>query len=309
MGGDTYSLCSSSTGRHFLIPTFRLLRKPEWRGGCWRSKPFSARVLQALGKCEFQDHVLQLETVRNPKFVRVRDKSHRRPERRVEAGRQPPAILRFSVRRDDEGHVDEPCPSRDAGEVRHPEPVRRWDTELAVAVIERAWRRPVADGSADRLAADHAGQPIARTCISQNLEAGTTDSQLITNTSLGGGIIVARNALSYPDGLLQWQVCSTFGFEVREGRFRIAQSNLERFSERGAGWDGIGRYTGNGWKKAEAVFAASAMKVAGCVPNGPSKAAWSRRRSAQPLTTNLRQPLTTNLRLTAPPRRAEASLS
>lgn len=66
----------------------------------------------------------------------------------------------------------------------------------------------------------------ASTCISQHLAAGTTDSQLIISSDLDRGVIVARNALSYPDGLLQWRVRSTFTFEARDGRFRIEQTNL-----------------------------------------------------------------------------------
>ena len=59
---------------------------------------------------------------------------------------------------DDEGDVDEPCPGRDIGEVRHPKPVRRWREELAVDVIARARCRLVADGRTHRLAPDHACQ-------------------------------------------------------------------------------------------------------------------------------------------------------
>ncbi|MEA3061222.1 MAG: hypothetical protein QOJ94_1003 [Sphingomonadales bacterium] len=111
----------------------------------------------------------------------------------------------------------------------------------------------------------------ASTCISQHLSPGTTDSQLIISTDLDSGVIVARNALSYPDGLLQWRVRSTFTFEAREGRFRIEQTHLERFNNR---WDGIGKWTGSGWKKAEAAFKASADAVAQCVIAGPKRADW-----------------------------------
>jgi len=111
----------------------------------------------------------------------------------------------------------------------------------------------------------------ASTCISQHLSSGTTDSQLIISSDLGNGVIVARNAVSYPDGLLQWRVRSTFTFEARDGRFRIEQANLERFNNR---WDGIGKWTGSGWKKAEAAFKASADAVAQCVIAGPKRADW-----------------------------------
>ena len=111
----------------------------------------------------------------------------------------------------------------------------------------------------------------AQTCISQLLRPGTTDAQLIINSDLDGGLIVARNAISYPDGLMQWQVRSTFTFEAREGRFRILQTNLERFNN---SWAGIGKWTGSGWKKAEQAYGVSATKVADCVRAGPSKESW-----------------------------------
>ena len=81
----------------------------------------------------------------------------------------PPADDPPSIGIDDEGDVDEPRPGRDRGEVRHPEPVRRWRVELAVDVIERARRCLVADGRAYWLAPDHpcqthlAHQPSDRT--------------------------------------------------------------------------------------------------------------------------------------------------
>lgn len=111
----------------------------------------------------------------------------------------------------------------------------------------------------------------AQTCISQNLAPGTTDSQLIINADLDGGTIVARNAISYPDGLMQWQIRSTFTLEARDGRFRIEQTNLERFNDR---WGPIGKWFGSGWKKAEAAFAGPAKAVADCIIAGPKKGDW-----------------------------------
>lgn len=111
----------------------------------------------------------------------------------------------------------------------------------------------------------------ANTCISQNLAPGTTDSQLIITSDLDGGVVVARSAMTYPDGLLQWQVRSTFTLEAREGRFRIVQTNLERFNRV---WGPIGKWTGSGWKKAEEAFTSSAAKVAQCVVQGSANAVW-----------------------------------
>ena len=115
----------------------------------------------------------------------------------------------------------------------------------------------------------------ANICISQHLAPGTTDSALIISNDLDGGIIVARSALKYPDGLMNWQVRSTFTFEAREGRFRIAQTNLERFNDMVGGWGRIGKWSGSGWKRAEAAFAASAAAVAQCIISAPtSKDDW-----------------------------------
>lgn len=112
----------------------------------------------------------------------------------------------------------------------------------------------------------------ASTCISQHLAPGTTDSQLIITSDLDGGIVVARSAIKYPDGLLNWEVRSTFTFEARDGRFRITQTNLERLNRT---WGPIGKWSGSSWKKAEAAFAASAEAVAQCVIVGPSgKDSW-----------------------------------
>lgn len=108
----------------------------------------------------------------------------------------------------------------------------------------------------------------ANTCISQHLAPGSTDSQLIVSSDLDGGVLVARNAINYRDGLVQWQVRSTFTFEAREGRFRIIQTNLERFNRV---WGPIGKWSGSGWKKAEDAFSGSATAVAQCVLNGPAK--------------------------------------
>ncbi|MEL7755453.1 hypothetical protein AAG601_06630 [Citromicrobium bathyomarinum] len=102
----------------------------------------------------------------------------------------------------------------------------------------------------------------ANTCISQHLAPGTTDAQLIVSSDLENGVIVARNAVQYPDGLSQWQIRSTFTFEAREGRFRIVQTNLERFNRT---WGPIGKWSGSGWKKAEQAFMGPANEVARCV--------------------------------------------
>ena len=72
----------------------------------------------------------------------------------VRRARHPPADDPPGVGVDDEGDVDEAGPGRDIGEVGDPEHIRPWRLELAVDVIQRAWRGLVADRGSDRFAAD-----------------------------------------------------------------------------------------------------------------------------------------------------------
>lgn len=117
----------------------------------------------------------------------------------------------------------------------------------------------------------------ASTCISQHLAPGTTDSQLIVSSDLDGGVVVARNALEY-GSLPRWQIRSNFTFEARDGRFRIAQTKLERFNTSVltgvSSWLPIGKWTGSGWKKVEEQFTSSAQAVAQCVLANHSKDDW-----------------------------------
>lgn len=113
----------------------------------------------------------------------------------------------------------------------------------------------------------------ANTCISQHLAPGTTDSQLIISSDLEGGVVVARNALEYGN-FPRWKIRGILTFEARDGRFRIKQTNLERFNDMGGGWGPIGKWTGSQWKKAEDAFIASAMTVAQCVVSGSKKEEW-----------------------------------
>ena len=55
----------------------------------------------------------------------------------------------------------------------------------------------------------------------------------------------------------------------------LAQTNLERFYDMNSiGWGGIGKWTGSGWKKAEAAFQLSATAVAACVMKSPKSDDW-----------------------------------
>lgn len=114
----------------------------------------------------------------------------------------------------------------------------------------------------------------ANTCISQHLTTGTADDPLIVSSDLDGGIIVARNSLEY-GSLPRWKIRSRFTFEAREGRFRIEQSNLERFNMNMftgvESWGAIGKWSGSRWKEVTARFEQSATAVAQCVISAPGK--------------------------------------
>jgi hypothetical protein len=116
----------------------------------------------------------------------------------------------------------------------------------------------------------------AQQCIAQHLAAGTVDAPVILTSDLEAGTVVARNAMEY-GSFPRWKIRSTFTFEAKESRFRITQTNLERFNDAafgGAGWYGIGKWWGSDWKKAEKVFAESATAVANCVMAADKKEDW-----------------------------------
>lgn len=114
----------------------------------------------------------------------------------------------------------------------------------------------------------------ANTCISQNLTRGSTDDPLIISSDLDGGVIVARNSMEY-GSLPRWKIRSRFTFEARDGRFRIEQTNLERFNTNlltgVESWGPIGKWTGSRWKEVTGKFEQSTTAVAQCVMSGPSK--------------------------------------
>lgn len=113
----------------------------------------------------------------------------------------------------------------------------------------------------------------ASTCIAQNLRSGTVNAPQIVSSDLDNGVIVAQNALRF-GSLPEWQIRSRFTFEAREGRFRISQTGLEMFNDMAGGWNGIGKWWGSPWKKAQATFEASATAVAACVMSGPKRDDW-----------------------------------
>jgi hypothetical protein len=114
-------------------------------------------------------------------------------------------------------------------------------------------------------------------CISQHLAPGSTDSQLIISSDLDNGTIVARSVIQFDNdslGLLVAKGRSVFTFEAREGRFRIEQTNLERFLDGASGWKPIGKWFGSNWERAQEAFAKSADEVAQCVVIAPDKKNW-----------------------------------
>ena len=93
------------------------------------------------------------------------------------------------------------------------------------------------------------------------------DFKFIMSSDLDGGVVVARNALEY-SGLLRWNIRSRFALEARDGRFRIEQTNIERYNDQiNPGWGPIGKWAGAQWKGADAAFASFATQVAQCVMN------------------------------------------
>lgn len=114
----------------------------------------------------------------------------------------------------------------------------------------------------------------ARTCMSQHLASGVTGGELIISADMEAGIIVANSAIEY-GSLPRWKIRSRFTFEAREGRFRIQQTNLERFNDQfNVGWNAIGKWSGSQWRGAEAAFVASAATVARCVQTGARRDDW-----------------------------------
>lgn len=125
------------------------------------------------------------------------------------------------------------------------------------------------DGTAEQIARK------ASTCMSQHLAPGLANAPLFISSDPAAGVIVARSAIEYTDRLIAWKIRSTFTFEARENRFRIVQANLERFNDQfNVGWKPIGKWTGSGWKKAEAAFVSSANSVAQCVSAPASTGDW-----------------------------------
>src|SRR5882757_4144631 len=88
----------------------------------------------------------------------------------VRRARDPPAHDPAGIGVDHKGDVDKAGPGRDVGEVGEPEDIRLWRLELAVDVIQRAWRGLVTDRGFDGSAAGRPMVCISR-CATGNVEA------------------------------------------------------------------------------------------------------------------------------------------
>lgn len=114
----------------------------------------------------------------------------------------------------------------------------------------------------------------ASACIAQSLSRGSADDPLIISSDLEGGVVIARNSIEY-GSLPRWKIRSRFTFEAREGRFRMEQTNLERFNANlltgVEAWGPIGKWTGSRWKEVTTKFEESASAVAQCVISAPAK--------------------------------------
>lgn len=111
----------------------------------------------------------------------------------------------------------------------------------------------------------------AEQCIAEQLGSGIQGGELIVSRDPAAGVIVARNAVSYQDGLMNWRLRSRVTFEAREGRFRIVHNAIERFNDQGGGWSPVGKWRFSGWQKAENALKATSDSLAGCViGSGPA---------------------------------------
>lgn len=113
----------------------------------------------------------------------------------------------------------------------------------------------------------------ARTCAAQQLAAGAAGGQVIVADD--GRTLVANNALSYDAGLVRWPLRSRVTIEARDGRFRVAHAQIQRFNDQGGGWDLVGRWPGSGAGAAAAALQHVTADLAACIAAPPKAAeAW-----------------------------------
>lgn len=123
------------------------------------------------------------------------------------------------------------------------------------------------NGTASEIAARGEG------CMAQQLGSGREGGELIISRDLASGVIVSRSAVTYPDGMLEWQMRSRLTLEARDGRFRLTHRSIERFNEQAGGWSPVGKWLGSGWRKAEDALKATSAGIAACITSERAAAA------------------------------------
>lgn len=103
----------------------------------------------------------------------------------------------------------------------------------------------------------------AKVCVGKQLSSGVAGGQVIQADD--GTTIVAANAITYPDGLMRWNMRSRVTIETRDGRFRIGHAQIERFNDKFGGWQPVGKWTGSGWAKAAAALQKTTDDLAHCI--------------------------------------------
>lgn len=102
-------------------------------------------------------------------------------------------------------------------------------------------------------------------CMARHLGSGRQGGELIVSRDLTAGVIVSRNAVTYRDGLLEWQMRSRLTLEARQDRFRLTHDAIERFNDQAGGWSAVGRWWGSGWQKAETALVNISATITECM--------------------------------------------
>lgn len=89
---------------------------------------------------------------------------------------------------------------------------------------------------------------------------------MIVSKDAAAGVIVAYNAFSYTQSLINWTIRTTLTFEAKDGRFRIRHTSIERFTTP-YGWNPVGKWTGSKWQGVETAIQNVTASLANCVRN------------------------------------------
>lgn len=111
-------------------------------------------------------------------------------------------------------------------------------------------------------------------CMAQALGSGRAGGELIISRDLAAGVVVSRNAMTYVDGLMQWEIRSRVTLEARQDRFRITHANIERNNDQWGGWMPIHKGWGTGWQKAENALKGQSADLAACISATPAREEW-----------------------------------